>query len=143
RIYGYTSEAAGGTWRFDNVKIQGTAGVPPPVVNPMINEFVIDHALVDTKEFVEIFGVASTDYSGLTLIQVEGDNNANKGNIIYAVTLGSTNASGYWTTGFLPSNTLQNLASSLFLVDGFTGAVGDDLDSDDDGTFNAILPWSS
>ena len=116
---------------------------PPAPTTPVINEFVIDHIGTDTNEFIEIFGATSTDYSTLTLVQVEGDNNANKGNIIYTVSLGTTNAAGYWTTGFLPSNTLQNGASSLFLVNGFTGALGDDLDSDNDGTFNAALPWSS
>ncbi|PIY08127.1 MAG: hypothetical protein COZ18_13865 [Flexibacter sp. CG_4_10_14_3_um_filter_32_15] len=126
---------------LDNVSV--TLATPPPPATPVINEFVIDHIGTDTNEFIEIFGATSTDYSNLTLIQVEGDDNANKGNIIYAVTLGSTNADGYWTTGFLPSNALQNGASSLFLVDGFTGAVGDDLDTDNDGTFNTTLPWTS
>lgn len=140
RVSGADPVASGGTSRIDDILVQGTPAAP---TTPVINEFVIDHIGTDTREFVEIFGAASTDYSGLTLIQVEGDNNANKGNIIYAVNLGSTNASGYWTTGFLPSNALQNGASSLFLVDGFTGALGDDLDTDNDGTFNATLPWTS
>ncbi len=116
---------------------------PPPTTSPVINEVVSNHTgNPDTNEFIEVFGAASTDYSALTLIQIEGDDNGNEGNIIYVATVGTTDANGYWTTGYL-NEQLQGGDAAFLLVEGFTGALGDDLDSDDDGTLNATLPWTT
>ncbi|AFM06182.1 fibronectin type III domain-containing protein [Bernardetia litoralis DSM 6794] len=126
---------------LDNVSV--TVPTPPTTTEPMINEFVSNHTgNPDTNDFIEIFGIASTDYSALTVIQIEGDANGNQGNIIYAQTVGTTDANGYWTTGYM-NELLQGGNAAFLLVEGFTGALGDDLDSDNDGTLNATLPWTT
>ncbi|WP_299619842.1 endonuclease/exonuclease/phosphatase family protein [Pelagibius sp.] len=110
-------------------------------MSAVINEFVFNHSGSDNLEFVEIFGDPNTDYSNLWLIQIEGDSNANEGTIDAAIQVGTTDADGFWTTGFL-SNVFENGSVSLLLVEDFTGAVGDDLDVNDDGTPESA-PWTS
>ena len=120
-----------------------TATAPSPLAgaagsDPVINEFVADHTGSDTNEFVEILGSASTDYSTLTLVQLEGD--SNPGTIDTGITIGTTNAAGYWTTGF-QSNLLENGSITLLLVEDFTGSVGQDLDTNNDGVLD-VTPWT-
>lgn len=107
--------------------------------DPVINEFVFNHTGTDTNEFVEIYGAADTDYSGLTLLEIEGDGSSS-GIVDGVFPLGTTDANGFWTTGFL-NNQLENGSVTLLLVDGFTGAAGDDLDADNDGVLDTT-PWS-
>ena len=45
-----------------------TAMCAPTAMDPVINEFVVDHVSTDTNEYVEIFGTPSTDYSTYTLV---------------------------------------------------------------------------
>lgn len=134
---------------LDGETTNATAAVPFPIgtymagstaVTPVINEFVFNHAGSDTNEFVEIKGEADTDYSALTLVEIEGDSTG-AGTVDGVWVVGSTDANGYWTTGFL-SNELENGTVSLLLVDGFTGAVGDDLDTDNDGILDST-PWTA
>lgn len=105
-----------------------------------INEFVFNHTGTDDREFVEILGDPNTDYSNLWLIQIEGDSPAS-GTIDSAVQLGTTDANGLWTTGLL-NNAYENGTVTLLLVENFTGAVGDDVDLDNDGTTDS-QPWSA
>ncbi|PSN13923.1 endonuclease [filamentous cyanobacterium CCT1] len=108
---------------------------------PLINEFVFNHIGTDTNEYAEIVGSANTDYSAYTLLQIEGDNGSVLGRVTSAQTIGSTDASGFWTTGFL-NNVYQNGTQTLLLVEGFTGSVNDDLDTNDDGVLD-VTPWAS
>jgi len=110
----------------------------PTVSDPIINEFVNNHSSSDTNEFVEIFGDPNTDYSSFTLIEIEGDG-AGSGVIDEVIVLGNTDSNGYWTTGFL-SNAFENGTLSFLLVENFTGNLGDDLDTDDDGILDTT-PW--
>ncbi|MBD2587432.1 endonuclease/exonuclease/phosphatase family protein [Synechococcus elongatus FACHB-1061] len=110
-------------------------------IAPRINEFVFDHVGTDTNEYVEILGAANTDYSAYTLLQIEGDSGSTLGRITSAQSLGSTDASGYWTTGFL-NNVYQNGTQTLLLVRNFTGSVNQVLDSNGDGVLD-ITPWDS
>ncbi|MBL6445589.1 T9SS type A sorting domain-containing protein [Fulvivirga sp. 29W222] len=110
------------------------------VINPVINEFVFNHTGSDTNEFVEILGAANTDYSDLWLLEIEGDS-PSTGIVDEAIQLGTTDASGFWTTGTL-SNAFENGSLSLLLVRNFTGSVGDDLDPEDDGVLDT-LNWES
>ena len=110
-------------------------------MSAVINEFVFNHSGSDAGEFVEVFGDPNTDYSNLWLIQIEGDANSNEGTIDSAIQVGSTDADGFWTTGFL-NNTFENGTVTLLLVEDFTGNVGDDLDLNDDGT-PETAPWTS
>lgn len=105
----------------------------------MINEFVANHTGTDTHEFIEVFGEASTDYSTLTIVQLEGDTGDGPGLIDTVYSVGSTDADGFWTTGFL-NNELGGGTKTLLLVDNFSGTQGQDLDATDDGTLDAE-PW--
>ncbi|MEM1228086.1 MAG: lamin tail domain-containing protein [Planctomycetota bacterium] len=109
----------------------------------VINEFVLDHTGTDTDEFIEIFvpgATGPTDISTLTLLEIDGDGTSS-GNINTVVPIGTTDANGFFTQSF--SNIFQNGTATLLLVEGFTGTAGDDLDSDDDGTFDSPTPWTS
>lgn len=105
-----------------------------------INEFVVNHTGADTNEYIEIFGDANTDYSAYTIVEIDGDSNG-PGNVDGAFPVGTTNATGHWSTGFL-NNQLENGTLTLLLVEGWSGAVDDDLDSDDDGVLDAT-PWTA
>jgi hypothetical protein len=117
----------------------GTIVDTPPLIDPVINEVVANHVGTDTNEYIEIFGSPTTDYSTYRVLQIEGDANSNIGTVISASVLGTTDASGIFVTPFL-NNVLQNGTGTFLLVQGFTGTVGQDLDTDNDGVFEAT-PW--
>ena len=120
----------------------GLVGTPrraDAVEHAVINEFVANHT-GDTQEFLEIFGAASTDYSSLTILSIEGDDEESKGVIDSLFAVGTTDASGFWATGYGIS--LENGSMTLLLVENFTGSILDDLDTDDDGVFD-VTPWTS
>jgi len=110
--------------------------VIPTTADPLINEFVANHTGADTYAFIEILGDPTTDYSGFTLLEIEGDTGSSMGHIDAAITLGSTNADGYW----LSSEDVENGTITLLLVEVFTGAVNDDIDTNDDGVIDNA-PW--
>jgi predicted extracellular nuclease len=137
RIYGYSAEAASGSWRIDNVKIRGTV----VSVNPVINEFVANHVgAPDVNEFIEIFGAANTNYNTLTVVIIEGDGGG-AGVIDDVFPLGTTNGNGFWTTGYL-NDEIENGTQTILLVENFTGAIGQDLDTNNDGILDTT-PWTS
>lgn len=105
-----------------------------------INEFVFEHPGTDNHEFVEIFGMPSTDYSDYSILQLEGNTSAAFGVINSVDQVGTTDGNGIWWTGFL-TNHYQNDSPSFLLVKGFTGNVGVDLDTNNDGVID-IEPWS-
>ncbi|HUO86995.1 MAG TPA: hypothetical protein VM617_06360, partial [Thermoanaerobaculia bacterium] len=107
--------------------------------DPKLNEFVANHAGSDTDEYVEVFGDPGTDYSAFTVLQIEGDG-AGAGVVDSAFPVGATDAAGFWVTPFL-ANALENGTLTLLLVEGWSGAVGNDLDLDDDGTLD-LAPWT-
>jgi uncharacterized protein len=112
---------------------------PPAPTDPKINEFVANHVSTDTNEYVEIVGDANTDYSDYAILQLEGDTTGS-GVIDSVHIVGTTNASGHWYTGFL-SNAFENGTVTLLLVKDFSGTVGNDLDTNNDGVFDSA-PWS-
>jgi len=107
----------------------------------VINEYLANHTGDDDYEYVEIFGSPSTSYAHLTIVQIEGDVADGPGLIDSAITVGTTDANGYWWTGF-QSNELHNDNMSLLLVDGFSGTVGQDLDTNNNGVLD-VTPWTS
>jgi len=109
-------------------------------VAPVINEFVNNHTGTDTYEFVEVFAEPDTDLSQFWVIGLEGDGTG-AGTVDNAFNVGTTDSGGFWWTGFLASNTLENGSLSLLLVADFTGSVGQDLDDNDDGMLDT-MPWS-
>ena len=120
--------------------LPGVLGLGVALGAPVINEFVRNHTGTDSHEFIEIKGDPNTDYSSLTIVEIEGDG-FNAGVIDDAFTVvGTTNADGYWCI-FL-ANVVENGTVTLLLVDGYSGTVGDDVDTDNDGTVDAAA-WTS
>lgn len=107
--------------------------------DPVINEFVCNHTGTDINEFVEIFGDPSTDYTSLTILEIECDG-IGTGNIDGIFAVGTTDGDGYWTTGFM-SNIIENGSVTLLLVEGFSGNLNDDLDTDNDGVLD-VFPFN-
>jgi len=114
--------------------LNGTGATPP-----VINEFVADHSGTDTNEFIEVFGANSTDYSTMKLIVLEGDA-ANRGVIDNVISVGTTDAAGYWWTGYLNSQ-IENGTITILLVMNFSGSLNQDLDTNDDGVLD-VTPWT-
>lgn len=113
-------------------------GASTPVA-PVLNEYVANHTGTDSHEYLEVFGDPETDYSAYAILQIEGDAGAT-GVIDSVHPVGTTNATGHWTSGFL-TNVLENGTVTFLLVKDFSGAVGLDLDTNDDGTLD-VAPWS-
>lgn len=118
-------------------------GSPAPVV---INEFAFAHNTGfeggNAHEYVEIFGAPDTDYSDLTILYVNGNAPASSGRIDNVIPVGTTDAMGYWVHHTDPTmDVFRNSSSTLLLVRGFTGAVGDDLDTDADGVLD-VMPFT-
>jgi hypothetical protein len=113
-------------------------------------------------EYVEISGPASTALTNIWLIVIDGDGNAS-GQIDQAINLSSLStgsngllllrdASNAYTPSPSPETTihvsdfnpdLENGTSTYALVTNFTGAVNDDVDTNNDGTLNTTVPWAS
>ncbi len=106
---------------------------------PKINEFSASTTGTDV-EYVEIFGAPNTDYSAYTVLEIEGDTTG-AGVVDEVISLGTTDANGFYLAS-LPANALENGSVSLLLVKNFTGALGDDLDTNNDGAFDAT-PWEA
>ncbi len=109
-----------------------------PVVLPVINEFVYNHTGADTDEFVEIKAGSEADLSEYWILEIDGDSNS-AGTIDEVIQLGITDINGYFTTPF-GSNVFENGTVALLLVKNFTGTLGQDLDTDDNGVFDTT-PW--
>lgn len=123
----------------------------------VINELRTDNAGTDTEEYLEIYS-ATTDFSlDRVWLIVLGDRGGSDttGNIDRAYELTGMNATGnYFLIGndnmtgatpdfFVGTNIFENGDSETFLlVTDFTGAVGDDLDTDNDGSLDSE-PWGS
>ena len=98
----------------------------------------MNHTSSDTDEFVEILAGIETDLSEYWILEIEGDSNG-LGTIDEVIQLGTTDINGYFTTPF-GSNVFENGTLAILLVKNFTGTLGQDLDTNDDGTFD-ITPW--
>jgi hypothetical protein len=107
------------------------------IADPVINEFSASTAGTDV-EYVEIFGTPNTDYSAYTVLEIEGDSPA-VGVVDEVISVGTTDANGFWLVN-LPANALENGTITLLLVQNFTGALNNDLDTNNDGTFD-VTPW--
>ena len=121
-----------------------------------INEIQVSTSSTDW-EFFELQGAAGTDLSSLTLIGVESDAGPSAGTIDREISLlgqtipsdgfflgiNTTGAATYGVTGDIdiPENAFENGTATYFLVADFTGAAGDDLDTNDDGVLD-VTPWS-
>lgn len=116
----------------------GSHTVSCEAAGPKINEFSASTTGTDV-EYIEIFGAPNTDYSALTVLEIEGD--FSQGTVDEAIGLGTTDANGFYLASLAPS-TLENGTITLLLVSNFTGAVGNDIDTDDDGVID-FSPWDA
>jgi hypothetical protein len=120
----------------------------------VINEVRVDQSSTDTDEYFELAGPAGQSLTGLSYVVI-GDSSAGSGSVEAVVTLfGQTipgsglfvAAESTFTIGLADFTTDLNFENSdnvtHMLVSGFTGVVGDDLDTDDDGILDST-PWSS
>ncbi len=120
--------------------IPQTAGLAT-TAEPKINEFSASTTGTDV-EYVEVFGDPDTDYTAYTLLEIEGDfSGTATGTVDEVISLGTTDANGFYLAS-LPANAFENGTISLLLVENFTGALGDDLDTDDDGSLDST-PWDA
>jgi hypothetical protein len=103
--------------------------------HPIINEIVANHEGLDTNEFIEIIFLPDTDLSVFTLLVIEGDSEENPGRIDAAYQIGVTDENALWWTGFIDDE-LEDGSASYLLVLRFEGAVGDDIDTDNDGVID-------
>ena len=105
--------------------------------DPVINEFSASTAGADV-EYVEVLGASNSDYAELTVLEIEGDTTT--GTIDRTFAVGTTDGAGFWTTA-VGNLSIENGTITLLLVEGFTGAIGDDVDVDDNGVID-VAPWT-
>ena len=119
-----------------------------------INETRISSPGADdnVNNFVELAGSGSL--SGHYLLSISTE--FNPGEITFAFDLGAESipADGFFLasgddmfypglTDFVTATDFFGSPQAFVLVESFTGAQGDDLDADNDGTFDAAVPWAS
>ncbi len=120
----------------------------------VINEIRIDRAGADNDEYFELFGTPGTSLGTFTYLVV-GDGATGSGTIeaVIPLTGQSLDAGGFFvaaeatfTLGAADLVTSINFENgdnvTHFLVDGFTGAINQDLDTNDDGVLD-LTPWSA
>ena len=133
----------------DDTVLEGASSGPQIA----INEIRIDQPGTDTDEFFELFGEAGVSLDGLSYIVV-GDGPGGSGVIesvtdLSGLTLDGDGlflaAEGCFTLGTADLTTTLGFENSdnvtHLLVRDFTGANGDDLDTDDDGILDTT-PWT-
>lgn len=121
----------------------------------VINEIRVDQAGADNDEYFELAGAPTTSLDGLTYLVIGDDTSVSPQGVIEEVTnlTGQTiPASGYFvvaestfslgTADLTVSLNFENESTTHMLVSGFTGADGQDLDTNDDGTLD-VTPWTT
>lgn len=121
----------------------------------VINEIRTDQPSTDNDEYFELAGTAGTSLDGLTYVVIGDGSGAAASGVIENTTdlMGlSITASGFFvaaeatftagTADFTTTLDFENSDNTThLLVQGFTGANGDDLDTDDDGVLD-VMPWA-
>ncbi|MCH2136956.1 MAG: hypothetical protein MK101_10315, partial [Phycisphaerales bacterium] len=121
----------------------------------MLNELRANQAGEDTDEYFELIGPAGASLDGITFIAI-GDGSSDYHGVIEEVvdlTGHIINADGFFLVGQpemllgTPDYAVElNFESSdqvtFVLVSGFTGALGDDVDTDNDGVMD-VMPWDA
>ena len=113
-----------------------------PAEGQKITEVVADHVgSPDTYEYIEMYAGPGASLSAYTLVELDGSPGGDPGKILHVFTPTTANDAGFWSTGYLTS-TLERPTFTVLLVSGFTGAVGDDLDTGNDGVLD-LAPWTT
>jgi len=123
------------------------------MTDPRINEIRIDQPGTDTDEYFELIGMPGAPLDGLTYLVI-GDSGSNGGVIEAEIDLTgqSFDADGLFVAAestflitaadFTTNLNFENSDNvTHLLVRGFNGAVGDDIDTNDDGTLD-FEPWT-
>lgn len=144
---------------FDGAGFSGFVGTPDPgealntpgAVNqavggggadldPVLNELIVEHVGADSAEMVEVWGQISTSYATAAVVVLDGE--GDPGEALHVWTVGTTNGAGLWRTPALGTDAIDPTSLTVLLVEGWTGALGQDLDSNDDGTLDTT-PWTA
>lgn len=120
----------------------------------VINEIRIDQSGADNSEYFELAGLAGESLSGLSYLVI-GDSGADSFGVLESVTDLSAyaiGADGYFLAAegsfalggpvdlVTPLNFENSDNVTHLLVAGFSGSLGDDLDSNNDGNLD-VTPW--
>ncbi|MEM7799976.1 MAG: ExeM/NucH family extracellular endonuclease [Chloroflexota bacterium] len=141
-----TSENLSATWcESETPTPNGASQCPVPDVTAFINE--LRQAGSGISDFFELQGTPGTDLTGLTLLEISGEFAPGKIDSVTSLDGTSIPADGFFLARGDASADL-NVSLSFFgspktylLVTGFTGADGNDLDTNDDGTLDSS-PWA-
>ncbi|UTW56560.1 hypothetical protein [Kordiimonas sp. SCSIO 12610] len=131
----------------------GGAGENPGLT---FNEFRISSpgAGDNTSNFIELIGEANQSLDGLTLLVLSGEFSPGTIDFAFDLTGSSTDADGIFVVGnpdsgisfdagdLQASFDLFGSPTTFLIVENFTGNVGDDLDTNDDGTFD-VTPFGN
>lgn len=113
------------------------SATPSFAQGPYLDEIVFDHSGADVAELIEVWGnTTSAAFSVLVI-----DSTGNPGQILLSLPVGASNGSQIWSSGALAAETLPNTSTTYLLVQAFSGTVGFDLDTDNDGLFDST-PWT-
>jgi hypothetical protein len=116
---------------------------------PRFNEIVVNDVSDDDAEFVEVHSDPGANLTALTIVVIEGESSENMGVIDLAIPLtGSAGPDGLYVLGDpsiscaeqIKSEGFENGGQTFLLVAVFTGAVGQDIDVDDDGVRDGAFP---
>ncbi len=155
-------EADGGVYNGDNTECMTVLCAAGPAV--VINEFRTDQGGGDDDEFFELFGPAGTSLDGLTYITIGDDSGDGSGDLgkrsgvveaVVPLTGSVIPADGHFlaaeTSPMVNLGAIADLIADMnfengdnvshLLVAGFTGAEGDILDTDRNGTLD-VTPWA-
>ncbi len=139
--------------------VLGLAAVAALAAGPLaaqvsISEIRIDQPSTDNDEYFELAASPGTDLTGMSYVVI-GDGTGGSGVVEAVVDLSGqavpgggffVAAEGTFTIGTADFTTSLDFENSdnvtHMLVDGFAGAVGNDLDTNDDGTLDST-PWSA
>ncbi|MDQ0893942.1 ExeM/NucH family extracellular endonuclease [Agromyces ramosus] len=104
--------------------------------DPVINEFSANTVGTADVEYVELLAEPGADLSAYRVLEVEGDAGTSLGFVDEVIAFGAPDADGR-ALASLANGALENGTISLLLVRDFAGALGNDLDADDDGVLDA------
>ena len=117
------------------------------VTDVRINEVYARMDGPDTVEFVELHGPPGQDLAGLTVLVIEGQVSSNEGTIdrVWDLTGQTIPPDGLFVIGSATTpnvdwaavTSIEDGTETFLLVQGFTGASGNDVDADDDGVADA------
>lgn len=107
--------------------------------DPVINEFSVSTTGTDV-EYVELLAPPGADLSGYRVLEVEGDAGTGSpfGLVDEIISFGAVDVDGR-VNAPLAANALENGTLTLLLVRDFVGALGNDLDVENDGVLDAGL----